>query len=81
MLQKQPLLLEGWQYRTQDPWDRVYHHHTLSSMRHQWCRSEPDAPNDSLDFVLKSVYHHHKEWLKSNAEVLLQKETLNMPHK
>ena len=80
-LQKQKSLLEGWQYRTQDPWDRICRHHTLSSLRHQWCKHESDAPRDSLDISLKAVYQQHSEWLKSKAEVLLQKESLNMQHK
>jgi len=72
--------LQTWQYQTQDPWNRINRIHTLSSYRHEVCRGEPEAPRDSLDFILKSVYHHHKEFLKSKAETLIQRETLNKPH-
>ena len=38
------------------------------------------APNDSLDFVIKSTYDHHKEFLSSKAETLVQHETVGLPH-
>lgn len=38
------------------------------------------APNDSLDFVIKSTYNHHKEFLSSKAETLVQHETVGLPH-
>jgi len=38
------------------------------------------APNDSLDFVIKSTYDHHKEFLSSQAETLVQPETDGLQH-
>jgi len=38
------------------------------------------APTDKLDFVMKSRYDHHNEFMKSTAESLVQPETLNLPH-
>lgn len=38
------------------------------------------APNDSLDFVIKSTYNHHGEFLSSKAETLVQHETKNYAH-
>jgi len=64
-----------------DPWFRINRWHTLSSYRHEACRDEPTAPRDYLDFVLKSEYNHTHEFLKSKAEVLLQRDTLNKLHK
>lgn len=40
----------------------------------------PQAPNDKLDFVMKSRYDHHNEFMKSTAESLVQPETLGLPH-
>jgi len=73
--------MKTWQYQTIDPWFRINRWHTLSSYRHEACRDEPTAPRDYLDIVLNSVYGHHLEWLKTKAEVLLQPDTLNKPHK
>jgi len=79
-LQRQPVTLKTWQYQTIDPWFRINRWHTLSSYRHEVCRAEPTAPRDYLDIVLKAEYDHNREWLKSKAEVLRQRDTLNMPH-
>jgi len=79
-VQKQLHKLEGWQYRTQDPWNRINHHHTLSSLHHQWCRRDPEAPDDKLDFNMKTVYNQFKDWLTPNNNVHMQRETLNMEH-
>ena len=40
----------------------------------------PQAPNDKLDFVMKTRYDHHNEFMKSTAESLVQPETLGLPH-
>jgi len=80
-LQRQTPTLKTWQYQTIDPWFRINRWHTLSSYRHEACRDEPTAPRDYLDFVIKSEYNHFREFLKSKAEVLLQRDTLNKPHK
>jgi len=80
-LQRQTPTLKTWQYQTMDPWFRINRWHTLSSYRHEACRDEPTAPRDSLDFIIKSEYNHHREFLKSKAELLLQRDTLEMSHK
>ena len=41
---------------------------------------DPKAPRDSLDFVLKATYDHHKEYLKGKNETLVQQETLGYNH-
>ncbi|KAH8856814.1 hypothetical protein KSF78_0009334 [Schistosoma japonicum] len=56
-------------------------HSTLQRFKFRWIpKSEyfdSEAPNDDLDFRLKSYYNQHTHWWKSNAEALVQLETLN----
>jgi hypothetical protein len=40
----------------------------------------PQAPRDSLDFILKSDYDQHCEFLKSKNETLTQPETIGDDH-
>lgn len=62
------------------PWDRLNKTATLASSRREVFHYDPQAPNDSLDFVIKSTYDHHQEFLHSKAETLVQPETANLPH-
>ncbi|XP_073229872.1 protein CFAP276-like [Porites lutea] len=62
------------------PWDRLNRTATLASSRREIFHHDPQAPNDSLDFVIKSTYDHHKEFLSSKAETLVQHETVGLPH-
>lgn len=62
------------------PWNRLYQTSTLSSSRREVFHFDPQAPNDSLDFVIKSTYDHHNEFLSSTAETLIQYETAGRPH-
>lgn len=62
------------------PWSRLYNTGTLSSSRREIYHNDPQAPRDSLDFVLKSQYDHHQEFLKGNNETLVQPETLGVEH-
>ncbi|XP_067683749.1 protein CFAP276-like isoform X1 [Haliotis asinina] len=64
----------------QDPWNRLNTKHTLSSTRREIQHYDPVAPQDSLDFVLKSEYNHHAEFLMDKNETLLQPETLGREH-
>lgn len=41
-----------------------------------WCCA-PQAPRDSLDFCLKSVYNHHEEFLQTKSQTLYQRETVS----
>ena len=41
---------------------------------------DPQAPKDSLDFILKSQYNHHDEFLKAKNETLYQPETQGLEH-
>ncbi|KXJ11824.1 uncharacterized protein C1orf194 homolog [Exaiptasia diaphana] len=63
-----------------EQWDRLYKTATLSSLRREVFHNDPQAPRDSLDFVIKSTYDNHAEFLKSSAETLVQPETVGGPH-
>lgn len=41
---------------------------------------DPKAPRDSLDFILKSKYDHHDEFLRAKNETLTQPETAGDSH-
>lgn len=64
----------------QSPWQRLNCESTLASSRREAYHYDPQAPRDSLDFVLKSKYDHHKEFLKASNETLVQSETLGQEH-
>lgn len=63
-----------------DQWNRLFRTETLSSKRREVFHFDPQAPNDSLDFVIKSAYNHHGEFLSSKAETLVQPETKDFIH-
>jgi len=62
------------------PWSRLYQTQTLASSRREVFHFDPQAPNDSLDFTIKSVYDHHNEFLRSKANTFVQHETVGRPH-
>ena len=64
----------------QEPWNRLNSSKTLSSARREIYHFDPQAPSDSLDFVLKAEYNQHQEFLKGANETLVQKETLGKDH-
>ncbi|XP_051280252.1 cilia- and flagella-associated protein 276 isoform X2 [Dicentrarchus labrax] len=63
--------------QTEEPWSRLHDTATLASTRRSVMHYERQSPNDSLDFQLKSVYDHHKDFFWTKNEVLYQKETLS----
>ena len=65
---------------TPDSWTRLNATKTLSTHRRDVYYYDPQAPRDSLDFVLKCQYDHHQEFMKSAAETLMQPETLGQSH-
>ncbi|KAK0132460.1 hypothetical protein N1851_032689 [Merluccius polli] len=42
------------------------------------CKTE--APNDSLDFHLKSLYNHHEDFLRTRTQTVYQWETVSEDH-
>ncbi|XP_052822336.1 protein CFAP276 isoform X2 [Octopus bimaculoides] len=63
-----------------EPWNNLHNTRTLQSSRRLVFHHDPLAPNDSLDFILKSVYEHDKGLFKTKADTLVQKETLTDDH-
>jgi hypothetical protein len=57
-------------------WQRLFAHHTLSSMRQSVYYMCYSAPQDRLDFVLDSIYRHEAEVFPEITDVYLQPETL-----
>jgi len=66
--------------QVKDPWNRLNKKCTLASSRREIYHSDPRAPNDSLDFVLKSQYDHHDKFLNAKNETLYQPETFTDEH-
>lgn len=63
-----------------DQWTRLNATKTLSSARQEVVSHDPQAPRDSLDFVLKCQYNHSDEFMCSKAETLVQPETVGQKH-
>ena len=63
-----------------DHWTRLNATKTLSSTRQEVFSHDPQAPHDSLDFVLKSQYDHSNEFMHSKAETFVQPETAGQKH-
>ncbi|XP_068454352.1 cilia- and flagella-associated protein 276 [Clinocottus analis] len=63
--------------QTEEPWSRLHDAATLASTRRSVVHYEPQAPKDSLDFQLKSVYDHHKDFFWFRNQMLYQKETVS----
>ncbi|XP_026189200.1 cilia- and flagella-associated protein 276 [Mastacembelus armatus] len=65
----------------EEPWSRLHDAATLASTRRSVMHNEHQAPNDSLDLQLKSVYDHHKDFFWSKNQILYQKETVSEDQK
>ncbi|CAI8045891.1 Uncharacterized protein C1orf194 homolog [Geodia barretti] len=63
-----------------DQWTRLNATKTLSSARQEVAIHDPQAPRDSLDFVLKCQYNHSDEFMRSKADTLMQPETIGQEH-
>jgi hypothetical protein len=57
-------------------WQRLFAHHTLSSIRKSVTYVCSNAPCDKLDFVLDSTYRHEDAFFPDITDVYLQSETL-----
>ncbi|TPP66264.1 hypothetical protein FGIG_00086 [Fasciola gigantica] len=64
-------------YKHLETWERLNLRHTLSSMRHKSEYFDPMVPKDGLDFKLKADYDQHRDWWKSSAQIVVQRETVN----
>ncbi|KAL3064175.1 hypothetical protein OYC64_000455 [Pagothenia borchgrevinki] len=63
--------------QTEEPWSRLYDSDTCASYRQSVMHYEPKTPKDSLDFHLRSVYDHHKDFFWGKNRMLYQKETVS----
>ncbi|XP_029634458.1 uncharacterized protein C1orf194 homolog isoform X2 [Octopus sinensis] len=63
-----------------DPWNNLHNKRTLQNSRRLFFYHDPLAPNDSLDFILKSVYEQDKDLFSTKADTLLQVETITDEH-
>ncbi|CAF2876860.1 unnamed protein product [Rotaria sp. Silwood2] len=63
-----------------EPWNRLYSTTTLSSGRHEIYIHDIKAPNDSLDFLLKSQYDQNGETFAEKARTCVQLETVSDDH-
>jgi len=63
-----------------EPWNRLYSTATLSSGRHEIYTTDPRAPADSLDFLLKSTYDQHQETFAPKPKTCIQEETISDDH-
>ncbi|PSN53134.1 hypothetical protein C0J52_06259 [Blattella germanica] len=57
-------------------WQRLFAHHTLSSIRRTVTFVCSKAPRDKLDFVLDSTYRHEEAVFPEITDVFLQPETI-----
>ncbi|XP_042347153.1 protein C1orf194 homolog [Plectropomus leopardus] len=67
--------------QTEEPWSRLHDAATLASSRRSVTHYERQALNDSLDFHLKSVYDHHKDFFWTKNQILHQRETVSEEHR
>ncbi|KAM4701802.1 cilia- and flagella-associated protein 276 [Discoglossus pictus] len=63
-----------------DPWCRLNTTPTLSSARKEVYYNDPEAPSDSLDFSIKSLYNNYESFLSDRNETLFQRETFTEDH-
>ncbi|KAK7486712.1 hypothetical protein BaRGS_00021996 [Batillaria attramentaria] len=75
--EKQPYMIPTHLAQTQDPWNRLNARPTLSSSRREVYHFDPQAPNDSLDFIIKSKYNQHEELFRNRNQTLFQRETFD----
>ncbi|CAK8671973.1 protein CFAP276-like [Clavelina lepadiformis] len=78
--QKSPFKVNTQTAQDQEPWNRLNRKPTLASARREVYHFDPKAPDDSLDFVIKSQYDHHNQFLHGNNQTLVQTETVTDEH-
>ncbi|XP_069545252.1 cilia- and flagella-associated protein 276 [Brachyistius frenatus] len=67
--------------QTEEPWCHLHHTATFSSTQQSVMRHEYQAPKDSLDRHLKSVYNHHDDIFWGKNQVLYQQDTITQAHR
>lgn len=66
-----------WQAKLQ-PHERLFAHHTLTSIRKDHRLFRPQVPTDSLDYALSSVYKHCKDTFVPKMYTRIQPESLGI---
>ncbi|XP_051161224.1 cilia- and flagella-associated protein 276 [Leptopilina boulardi] len=66
-----------WQEKLQ-PHERLFAHHTLTSIRKDHRLFRPQVPTDSLDYALSSVYKHCKDTFVPKMYTRIQPESLGI---
>lgn len=79
-IEKFPFSTTTSQAQREEPYQRLYNTHTLTSSRHQVFNHDHQAPNDSLDFLLKAKYDQHADLLSPLNKSRYQKETFDEDH-
>ncbi|KAJ0064158.1 hypothetical protein NL108_001464 [Boleophthalmus pectinirostris] len=62
--------------QTEEPWSRLHNSATCSSFRRSTLFYYQQAPQDSLDFHLKTIYDHHRDFFWSKNHIFYQKDTV-----
>ncbi|KAM6924881.1 cilia- and flagella-associated protein 276 [Xenentodon cancila] len=65
----------------EEPWSRLHDTATLASTQQSVLHHGHQAPSDSLDFHLESIYDHHKDLFWSKNQIFYQKETVSDQHR
>jgi hypothetical protein len=80
IIKKKPFTEDTKSAQGSEPFNRLYNTCTLASSRHEVYNFDPQAPKDSLDFLLKAKYDHHNDLLNPQAKTRVQKETVDEDH-
>ncbi|KAK7878535.1 hypothetical protein WMY93_030371 [Mugilogobius chulae] len=67
--------------QSEEPWSRLHDTATSSSFRRSTMYYDQQAPRDSLDFQLKTVYDHHKNFFWTKNQMICQRDTVCEEHR
>ncbi|XP_015119511.1 uncharacterized protein C1orf194 [Diachasma alloeum] len=60
-----------------EPHERLFAHHTLTSIRRDHRLIRPQVPDDALDLALSAAYVHSEDTMVPKMYVIMQPESLN----
>ncbi|XP_063974790.1 cilia- and flagella-associated protein 276 [Diachasmimorpha longicaudata] len=60
-----------------EPHERLFAHHTLTSIRRDHRLIRPQVPDDALDLALSATYIHSQDTMVPKMYVIMQPESLN----
>ncbi|XP_017065532.1 protein C1orf194 [Drosophila eugracilis] len=74
--QPDPQLNPGTWYGHLEPYQRLFYHQTMNSVRaSKRYRANPNIPKDTLDFSLQARYDHTREAFPDKVDYVMQRET------